>query len=279
MDKKIGIAIGGAVLLAAVAFGIWQYQSTHTALPVSLAAIGMHQRVPFQIEVSTDRTTASSGVARYRIVVRQDGKLQDLLAAKKYPHAAIVSADLSDIAFYHADRLDNPSQGVFEFTHNFTADTAYTLWVEVNDNNLSDYDHHGENSDVVVRVDLSGPKAETLTTQRLTGTDRDYILTLVPDTLKIGAPSQFRILTTTTDGATVPLVTDIDHFYFAASPDGQFYTLDHPDLAVTKDNSITVKNLTFPKAGQYAVWVRVFAADAENTPIDLIEGSFVVSVP
>lgn len=271
--------LGGIAAVALIGIGIfvasrWEKLS----LPYLVQATVVHERVLYGVDISRDKLTVSPGDAvRHRFIVRKDGRRIDLPSLKIYPHVAVVSQDLSDIAFYHVDQLTIPGTGIFDFNHQFTASSPYQLWFEINDNTTPQ--HHGTFSSYISRIDLPVGAATTPVAQRLITTDRQYRLQLEPVQLAIGKPSVLRVNVEDSTGKSVKLVKDIDHFYFAASPAENFYVLDQPDLSLTAGSMITMNNLVFPKPGRYAIWARMFLDDGTGQVGDVIEGSFVVAVP
>lgn len=236
-----------------------------------------HNLHDYEVTITKNQSTIRKNDAvSFSFTVKRNGVPAQLLEHKIYPHASVTSSNLRDIAFYHVDNLKLLENDTYEFSHQFTTTGDYTIWIELN-NNTTVANHHAQFSDYIgnIPVNVTGT-AEPIAKQSLTATDKQYQLQLIPDQMKVGAPSTFRIVVTTKEGTPVKLLKDVDHFYYTANPIEHFYQLDHPDLPLTKDNEVTISNVTYPSHGQYAFWIRLFPDDGTGKPHNHIQGSFVL---
>lgn len=279
MNRSTVLTIAIIVAIVSIAGLYIGFYRSRSGLTVSVATSVLHQRIPFDVSISRSKEIITpNSPARHRAVIRQNNEPVDVDATQQYPHFALISHDLSDIAFYHVDRLANPSNGVYDMDHVFTSNSPYSAWFEINDNRTPTDDHHGGQSDYIAKFDIPVGTSTTPVSERLVATDRFYRLRLEPVSVAVGAPSTFKVHAEDIQGRPVPIFVDIDHFFFAASADGEFYVLDHPDLSLTEGNTVTINNLTLPQTGSYALWIRVFTDGSGGVIEDLIEGSFVFSV-
>lgn len=269
-----------AVLVVVLIASIALYRSVSIDLSVSVPNTVINDRIPYDVTVSSNKETIVPGdFARYRFVVKENGQLAPLIANLIYPHVAVVSDDLSDITFYHVDRLASPHEGIYEFDHQYTADSDYTLWFELNDNTTED--HHGKNSNYIsrVKVPIVGTKETTApTVVKTTAIDREYHLRLESGTLQAGKPGEVRIFVENADGSPAEILQDYEqHFYYIAQPATGYYILDHFDEHLADPSSVAAQ-LTLPEPGTYALWGRIFIGDGTGSAIDLTEGGFTIQV-
>lgn len=267
------VFLGGAVLI----FFLLGHPKD-SDLSISVPKIVTHKRVAYDVSVSRNKDTIQPGdFARHRFTVKQNGNLVDLVGQTIFPHVAVVSDDLSDITFYHVDRLSSPRDGVYEFDHQFIADSDYTLWFELNDNTTED--HHGDQSNYISRAEVpitSSSQAVPVASSRTVAIDRNYRLRLEAGTLQAGAPEEVRIFVEDTDGLPTQILQDYEqHFFYVAQPATGYYVLDHFDEQIASPSSVAVP-LTLPEPGEYAFWARIFLSDGSGTAIDLVEGSFTI---
>lgn len=278
MQKYTIITLAGLVGAALVAAIV--YRASGYDLDVATSATVTFERMPYNVSTSRNKEAIQQGdFARHRFVVKEDRKLANLLDQNIFPHVAVVSDDLSDIAFYHVDRLSIPKDGIYEFDHQFTANSNYTLWFEINDNSTAD--HHGENSSYISYVDvpITSPALNTTpSTSKTSSTDRTYQLRLEAPVFQAGQPGTVRIFVEQPGEVPVNILEDYEqHFFFVADPAVDYYVLDHFDEELSTSTSVAT-SLIFPHPGIYALWGRIFIGDGSGTAIDLVEGSFTIHV-
>lgn len=275
----------GLVVVAVLVVGwfVYPYLQPQPAPPLTV----LYDKVPYEVSIKADTFTPRVGqTVKMSFAVKLDGQPIDLAAQKIYPHASIVSNDLSDVWFYHIDELTSPKTGVYEFEHTFSAASDYTAWIEVNNNQT--IDHHGTSSDYIARFVIDNPEAETMPPaaepfSEVAAVNFDpatsYSLKILPYTLTAGRPGTFTVVAERSDGVRVPLLPDFDHFYIIAAPEhDNFYTLDHPRLNKKGEVEAVVGPTTFPAPGQYALWIRVFPDDGSGTVTDAVEGTLILNV-
>lgn len=275
-----GAVVAALLLIGGLLYGRLSDRANKAPLEVLL------QDVPYEVVVTGETFTPAVGqTAAIEFAVTLNGQPIDLAADTIYPHAYVVSEDLHDVWFYHIDSLEQIETGVYQFSHRFTQAASYTVWIEFNDNKTRD--HHGGQSDYIARftVDpqgapgdsmLAAPTNVTAAQSYLPGTE--YQLRLLPYELKAGEPGTVTIVAEDLKGGRVALLPEFDHFFALASSGTDFYVLDHPHSTQTGDTEAVLGPFTFPRAGRYALWIRLFPDDGTGEVTDAIEGVLILEV-
>lgn len=280
MKQNVLIGIVATVLVALLIAIIFYLRPQDEGLDYSLPLTVAHDQIEYDVQVSANKDSVTQDAyARHRFVVKQNNALVDLVGQMVYPHVAVVSDDLSDITFYHVDKLAVPKDGIYEFDHLFSAVSDYQLWFELNDNTTEN--HHGSHSNYIAHVPVANSdgagSAPSQVENRSVARDRDYQLQLNQTTFPTNTPVTVQIEITDSAGKAVPVYRDYEqHFFFIADPLTDFYILDHFDETLSGASSIAA-SFVFPAPGKYALWGRIFITDTAGDPIDFAEGSFVVS--
>lgn len=280
--NRWGIVVVSIVVGASIIVGYSLWRSRHIPHLTTL-----HEKVPYDITIKADTLTPKQGQkVKIAVSVQLNGAPVDLLAKKIYPHISVVSEDVGDVWFYHIDEMESPAAGVYEATHLFSQATPYTIWVEINDNTTPQ--HHGNQSDYITTFAMKvqgaqpspSPVATVQSVKAVNAVPTDsYTLRVLPYELHAGTPGSITVVAEGKNGKAVPLLPNFDHFYIFASPQNDsFYTLVHPQPGQKGATRAIVGPTTFPKAGRYALWIRLFPDDGSGTVTDIAEGTLVIEV-
>lgn len=281
MKKNNQKAVGIGILLLLILIGVFFLFKKENVITLETVSAN----VPYNVRVIADTFTPIVGQnVDIQFEVRLNGKPANLEAGKIYPKATIASANLADVWLYHVDELTKTAPGVYSFAHTFTQPTEYTVWIE--NNNNTTLDHHGKTSEYIGKFtfQVQGDAAAAAPAPEKRSTiaksfveDGSYTLEVLPYSLSAGKTGSISVVAKK-GGKEVALLPHFDHFYILTSPQENFYVLDHPIMNEKGATKAVVPSLTFPKAGRYALWIRLFPDNGSGTVTDIAEGTLVLEV-
>lgn len=227
------------------------------------------RNVPYQLSVQTFPATLSAGEAATLLFrISRDGLPVDIEAEGRVLHVVLASEDFSD--FLHVYAPDRDVDGTFRIERTFTRAGTYRVWAEVD--NTQAQQRHGAHADLIAFVDLSvgGEELRAAASSLVRGSETtagDYRIRLEGGPFVAGKSHQIRLFASRLNGAAVTPSQRVDPgIYFMVGDSFSFFRHGH---ALHQDEEggaapFLVLEDTFPRAGEYLLWVELFVPEGDS---------------